>query len=83
MRANRSTSRFKWKASPLLLGALGMVCFSVTFPATHAAETAFSPVVVGVGRAVPAAALAIVILAARRQPLLRAAPAPDNQFQML
>jgi drug/metabolite transporter (DMT)-like permease len=70
MRANRSTSAFKWKASPLLLGALGMACFSVTFPATHAAETAFSPVVVGVGRAVPAAALAVVILAARRQPLL-------------
>lgn len=42
----------------------------MTFPATTAAERAFGPVVVGVGRAVPAAALAIVILRARREPLL-------------
>ncbi len=41
----------------------------MTFPATHAAEASFSPVTVGVGRAVPAAALAIIILSARRQPL--------------
>jgi drug/metabolite transporter (DMT)-like permease len=69
MKANRSTSLLAWKAPPLLLGALGVLCFSITFPATHAAEASFSPVVVGVGRAVPAAVLAIVILAARRQPL--------------
>jgi len=54
----------------MLLGALGVLCFSVTFPATGAAETAFSPVVVGVGRAVPSAVLAIIILAARHQPLI-------------
>src|SRR5450755_1888864 len=69
MKANRSTSALAGEASPLLLGALGVLCFSVTFPATHAAEASFSPVVVGVGRAVPAAVLAIIILAARRQPL--------------
>ena len=58
------------KASPLLLGAIGVACFSMTFPATTAAERAFGPVLVGVGRAVPAAVLAIVVLRARRQPLL-------------
>ncbi|HEY2552159.1 MAG TPA: DMT family transporter [Streptosporangiaceae bacterium] len=58
------------KASPLLLGALGVLCFSVTFPATTAAEASFSPVVVGVGRAVPAAMLALLILAVKREPLL-------------
>src|ERR1700729_39552 len=70
MRDNRSTSVLPRKASPLLLGAVGVVCFSMTFPATVAAERAFGPVLVGVGRAVPAAALAIVVLRARRQPLL-------------
>jgi drug/metabolite transporter (DMT)-like permease len=57
------------KASPLLLGAIGVLCFSLTFPATHAAEGSFSPVVVGVGRAVPAAVLALIVLAARGEPL--------------
>jgi drug/metabolite transporter (DMT)-like permease len=70
MRANRSTSVAVRKAAPLLLGALGVVCFSVTLPATTAAETSFSPLVVGVGRSVIAAALAACVLAARRQPLL-------------
>jgi drug/metabolite transporter (DMT)-like permease len=57
------------KASPLLLGAIGVLCFSLTFPATHAAEGSFSPVVVGVGRAVPAAVLALIVLAARGERL--------------
>lgn len=71
---NRSTSAQLRKASPLLLGALGVLCFSMTFPATTAAERTFGPVVVGVGRAVPAAAVAIVILLARREPLLPPRP---------
>ena len=58
------------KASPLLLGAAGVACFSMTFPATVAAERAFGPVLVGAGRAVPAALLGVVVLRARRQPLL-------------
>jgi drug/metabolite transporter (DMT)-like permease len=58
------------KASPLLLGGIGVLCFSLTFPATHAAEVSFSPVVVGVGRAVPAAVLAVIVLAARGEPLI-------------
>lgn len=70
MRANRSTSVPIWKAAPLLLGAIGVTCFSVTFPATTAAESSFSPLLVGMGRSVIAAVLAITVLAGRRQPLL-------------
>jgi drug/metabolite transporter (DMT)-like permease len=70
MRPNRSTSRARRKAAPLALGALGVACFSVTFPATKAAEAAFSPVAVGVGRSVIGGAVAIAVLALRREPLL-------------
>ncbi len=70
MRANRSTSEFTWKAAPLALGALGVICFSMTFPATKAAEASFSPLEVGVGRSVIGAIVAVVVLAVRRQPLL-------------
>jgi drug/metabolite transporter (DMT)-like permease len=58
------------KASPLLLGAIGVACFSMTFPATTAAERAFGPVLVGAGRSVAAAGLAVAVLAARRESLL-------------
>ncbi len=54
----------------MLLGALGVMSFSLTFPATTAAEASFSPVVVGVGRAIPAAALGAALLLSRREPLL-------------
>jgi drug/metabolite transporter (DMT)-like permease len=54
----------------VLLGALGVLSFSVTFPATTAAETSFNPVVVGVGRTVLAAALGIAVLVGRRERLL-------------
>jgi drug/metabolite transporter (DMT)-like permease len=54
----------------VLLGALGVLSFSVTFPATTASEASFSPVVVGIGRTVIAAALALMVLAARRERLL-------------
>jgi drug/metabolite transporter (DMT)-like permease len=70
MNPNRSTSVASWKASPLLLGAAGVLCFSLTFPATRLAEASFSPVVVGVGRSALGACLAVAILAARREPLL-------------
>src|ERR1700722_8155826 len=55
---------------PYALGALGVVCFSLTFPATQAAEVSFSPIEVGVGRSAMAALAAIAILRARHQPLL-------------
>jgi drug/metabolite transporter (DMT)-like permease len=54
----------------VLLGTLGVLSFSVTFPATTAAETSFSPVIVGVGRSVIGAALALAVLAGRRERLL-------------
>jgi drug/metabolite transporter (DMT)-like permease len=44
--------------------------FSVTFPATTAAEASFSPVEVGVGRSVIGGVVAIMVLLLRRQPLL-------------
>lgn len=74
MRANRSTSA-PAKEAPLAfrglgLGALGVMFFSVTFPATTAAEASFSPVEVGVGRSVIGGVVAIAVLLARRQPLL-------------
>ncbi|MGN6790898.1 MAG: DMT family transporter [Streptosporangiaceae bacterium] len=53
-----------------MLGALGVMCFSVTFPATTAAEASFSPVEVGVGRSVIGGVVAIAVLLFRRQPLL-------------
>ena len=75
MRDNRSTSQparkaALQKAAPFLLGAVGVVCFSLTFPTTAAAEVSFSPLTVGVGRSVVAAIPAIIALLVRRQPLL-------------
>jgi drug/metabolite transporter (DMT)-like permease len=69
MRANRSTSAAGRKAA-LGLGGLGVMFFSVTFPATTAAEASFSPVEVGVGRSVIGGVVAMAVLLARRQPLL-------------
>ncbi len=58
------------KAAPLALGALGVVFFSLTFPATTAAERSFGALTVGAGRSVIAAAVAAAILAWRRESLL-------------
>lgn len=70
MRDNRSTSEPIAKAAPFALGSLGVICFSLTFPATAAAERSFNPLIVGAGRSVIAAVLAGAILAWRREPLL-------------
>ncbi len=51
----------------LLYGALGVLAFSFTLPATRAAVTDLDPWVVGLGRAVVAATLAAVVLVARRE----------------
>lgn len=53
----------------MLLGVVGVTIFSVTLPATRIAVTGLDPVIVGLGRAVVAAAVAALILAVRRQPL--------------
>jgi drug/metabolite transporter (DMT)-like permease len=50
-------------------GALGVLAFSLTFPASEAALPAFGVINVGIGRAVPAALLAAVCLLATRASL--------------
>ncbi|MDR2988316.1 MAG: DMT family transporter [Nocardiopsaceae bacterium] len=66
----RSTALGSTAVRSTALGALGVIFFSVTFPATTAAEASFSAVEVGVGRSVIAGAVAIAVLLFRRQPLL-------------
>ena len=46
-----------------------MVCFSLTLPATRAAVADLDPIIVGLGRALVASALAGLFLFIRRQPL--------------
>jgi len=53
----------------LIYGALGVMVFSLTLPATRMALTGFDPVFVGLGRAVVAACLSIVLLLVTKQPL--------------
>ncbi|HEY2830924.1 MAG TPA: DMT family transporter [Sporichthyaceae bacterium] len=52
----------------ILLGALGVLAFSLTFPATRAAEPAFGVVTVVTARAAAAGVLAAVLLAMRHEP---------------
>ena len=56
----------------VLLGALGVLAFSGTFPATRVAVEDLDATFVGLGRVLVAAALAALLLAVRREPL----PAP-------
>jgi drug/metabolite transporter (DMT)-like permease len=51
---------------PFLWGGLGVLAFSFTLPATRESVGAFGAVTVGLGRAVPAAALAAVALLCAR-----------------
>jgi drug/metabolite transporter (DMT)-like permease len=51
-----------------LLGLAGVASFSLTLPATRLAVAALDPVFVGLGRAVVAAVLAAIVLAAHRAP---------------
>jgi drug/metabolite transporter (DMT)-like permease len=53
----------------LLLGFAGVLGFSFTLPATRAAVDGLDPAFVGIGRTVAAAAIAAVILLARREQL--------------
>ncbi len=53
----------------LLLGALAVIAFSLTLPATRAAVPELGATLVGLGRAVVAAALAGVLLTVRRERL--------------
>ncbi|MGV0029249.1 EamA family transporter [Phormidesmis priestleyi] len=57
-------------------GFLGVLVFSLTLPATRIAVSGFDPVFVGLGRAIVAAGLSLVLLAVTRQtiPPLRFLP---------
>ncbi len=57
----------------LWLGLLAVVAFSGTLPATRLAVTWLDPVFVGLGRALVAAVLAAIVLAATRTPIPRRA----------
>ncbi|MCU6599664.1 DMT family transporter [Peribacillus frigoritolerans] len=62
----------------LLLGLVGVICFSLTLPATSIAVEYFGTTVVGLGRTVVAAILVAVVLIVRKEKL----PSP-NQFKSL
>ena len=57
------------EAKGLLLGFVGVAIFSLTLPATRIAVVDFTPVMIGLGRAILAAAVAATILLATRQRL--------------
>lgn len=50
-------------------GFLGVLCFSLTLPATRAAVADLDPYIVGLGRAIVAGSLAIALLWVTRQPI--------------
>ncbi len=52
----------------LAWGGLGVLAFSLTLPATRGALPAFGPLTVGIGRAAPAALLAVAALLIARAP---------------
>ncbi len=56
-------------AEGFLLGALGVLGFSFTLPATRIAVAQLDATVVGLGRAVVAAMLALAVLGIRREPV--------------
>lgn len=53
----------------LIYGFIGVVCFSLTLPATRAAVADLDPIIVGLGRALVGAVLASIYLLIIRQPL--------------
>ncbi|MDN3019907.1 DMT family transporter [Paenibacillus sp. BSR1-1] len=62
----------------LLLGLVGVICFSLTLPSTRVAVEYFGTTVVGLGRTVVAAILVTVVLIVRKEKL----PSP-RQFKSL
>jgi len=64
----------EWKG--FLYGFLGVLIFSLTLPATRIALSGFDPIFVGLGRAIVAALLSLILLTIARQPIppLRSLP---------
>jgi drug/metabolite transporter (DMT)-like permease len=65
--SNATTRRPVTASTAFLWGALGVLGFSFSLPATRLAVAELDPVVVGLGRALIAAALAAALLAWRRE----------------
>ena len=59
--------KIKTELSGYVSGFLGMLGFSLTLPATRIAVSELDPVFVGLGRAVVAAGLSIIVLLITRQ----------------
>ncbi len=53
----------------LVMGGIGVLCFSFTLPATRLADPLLGGIVVGLGRALVAGLLATIVLMVRREPL--------------
>jgi drug/metabolite transporter (DMT)-like permease len=65
-----TTTNLPWyRDHGVQMGALGVLIFSFTLPATHVALPAFGSVLVGLGRAIVAGVLAAMVLLWRREPL--------------
>jgi drug/metabolite transporter (DMT)-like permease len=60
-------SRSQPELMGFVYGLLGILTFSITLPATRIALTGFDPVFVGLGRAIVAAGLALILLVITRQ----------------
>jgi drug/metabolite transporter (DMT)-like permease len=63
----------------MIWGALGVLAFSFTLPATTAADRSFGGLTVGVGRSILPGILAIALFALRREPVLP----PRHQYKRL
>ncbi|HIK18185.1 MAG TPA: DMT family transporter [Leptolyngbyaceae cyanobacterium M33_DOE_097] len=64
-----SQFRSQQEVMGFVYGFLGVLVFSLTLPATRVAVSGFDPVFVGLGRAVVAAVLSLILLVVTRQPL--------------
>jgi drug/metabolite transporter (DMT)-like permease len=69
-------SQSKQELAGFVYGFLGVLIFSLTLPATRIAVSGFDPVFVGLGRAIVAAGLSLILLVVTRQtiPPMRSLP---------
>ena len=67
--SSQSSARFSSETRGLIYGFIGVVCFSLTLPATRAAVADLDPIFVGLGRALVGAVLAGIYLLIIRAPL--------------
>ncbi len=65
----RTDSQSQKESRGFAYGLLGVLIFSLTLPATRMAVSGFDPVFVGLGRAIVAAGLSLILLVATRQPI--------------